>query len=94
MRRIWWSSGGREHHPEQAGQIGLDLERLHTEVLATRIDSNVQQALAGEWQARLWRLVGADPVLVGELRGLLNEQLTPLLASADPSNTLTQTSTV
>lgn len=86
----WW----RRHHPEQAGQVSADLDQLHTEVVEARDDDEARESLAGEWRARLRRLVVANPELVVELQQLLTDQLTPLLATTSQTRTISQTATV
>ncbi|MBU3060829.1 hypothetical protein KO481_04725 [Nocardia sp. NEAU-G5] len=86
----WWG----KHHPDQAEQVGADLDQLHAEVVDAGADTEVREALAGEWQARLRRLVAANPDLAVELHRLLTEQLTPLLGRTHQTTTLTQTATV
>ena len=75
----------RRMHPERAQTVQAELEDSRVEVLAARQvgDEQVEQALVGEWQGRLRRLVAADPRLVDELRRVVAE-LRPVLADADP----------
>ncbi|MEV5650527.1 hypothetical protein AB0L57_19940 [Nocardia sp. NPDC052254] len=86
----WW----RKHHPEQAGQIGADLDQLHDEIVAAGDDPQTREALAGEWRARLRRFVASNPDLVVELRHLVNDELSPLLAGTTRNTTTTITQTV
>lgn len=62
--RLW-----RRAHPERVETMQAELEEARAEVLAARRDSDeqVEQALVGEWQGRLRRLVSADPQLAEEL---------------------------
>ncbi len=75
----------RQVHPERAQTVQAELEDSRAEVLAAREvgDEQVEQALVGEWQGRLRRLVVADPQLMDELRRMVAE-LRPVLADADP----------
>jgi hypothetical protein len=74
----------RRVHPERAQTVHAELEESRAEVLAARQagDEQVEQALVGEWQGRLRRLVAADPQLVDELRRVVAE-LRVALADAD-----------
>lgn len=75
----------RRVHPERVETVQAELEETRAEVLAARRvgDEQIEQALVGEWQGRLRRLVAADPQLVGELRQVVAE-LRAALADADP----------
>ncbi len=73
----WW----RKHHPEQAEQVGADLERLHVELADA--DAETRTDLTGELRSRLRRLLADDPALGVELRRLVDEELTPILTAAD-----------
>ncbi|MGW4532240.1 hypothetical protein ACWEOI_14945 [Nocardia sp. NPDC004340] len=86
----WW----RKHHPEQAEQVGAELDQLHDEVIDAEIDDDTRDALAGEWRLRFKRLLATDPALAAELRHLLAEELAPMLAGTNQTATLTQTATV
>ncbi|MGC4990522.1 hypothetical protein [Nocardia salmonicida] len=90
----WW----RRVRPNDADQIGIDLDKLHTEAAAARAsgDTATTDALTGEWRLRLHRLLTEDPTLRTELERLLNDDLTPLLSAGDKSNVaaLTQTAKV
>lgn len=71
-------------HPERAETVQAELAEGRAEVLAARQvgDEQVEQALVGEWQSRLRRLVTADPQLADELRRVVAE-LRAALADAD-----------
>ncbi|WP_327157954.1 hypothetical protein OHU45_31265 [Streptomyces tubercidicus] len=73
----WW---GRVR-PDQADGVDAALEESRNGVLAARQahDISREQALVDDWQVRLHLLVREDPALVGELRRLLDEDLTPRL---------------
>jgi hypothetical protein len=86
----WW--GG--HHRDEAGGVGADLDRLRGEVVDAGGDRETRDALAGEWQSRLRRLLVANPELAEGLRRLLVEQLAPLLAATGRVGGLTQSVTV
>jgi hypothetical protein len=75
----------RRVHPERAETVQAELVEGRTEVLAARQagDEQAEQALVGEWQGRLRRLLAADPQLADELR-LMVAQLRSALADADP----------
>jgi hypothetical protein len=72
-------------HPERVETVHAELEETRAEVLAARWvgDEQVEQALVGEWQGRLRRLVAADPQLAGELQRVV-AKLRGVLADADP----------
>jgi hypothetical protein len=78
--RLW-----RRVHPERAQTVQAELADSRAEVLAARQvgGEQVEQALVGEWQSRLRRLVAADPQLVDELRQVVVE-LRSALTEVDP----------
>lgn len=80
----------RRAHPERAETVGAELEETRTEVLAARQtgDEQLEQALVGEWQGRLRRLVVTDPQLAEELRQVV-AQLRVVLAEVDPAQATT-----
>jgi len=65
----------RRVHPERVETVQAELAEGRAEVLAARQvgDEQVEQALVGEWQGRLRRLLAADPQLADELRGMVGE---------------------
>jgi hypothetical protein len=65
----------RRVHPAQADEVGSELEQLRAEVLAAREEGDAfsEQALAGEWQGRLRRLLTAEPGIGRELLRVLEE---------------------
>lgn len=80
----------RRVHPERAQTVQAELEDSRVEVLDARETRNeqVEQALVGEWQGRLRRLVAADPQLVDELRRVVAELRSALAdAGAPPQGT-------
>ena len=85
--RLW-----RRAHPEWAETVQAELEEARAEVLAARQDDDeqVEQALVGEWQGRLRRLVSADPQLIEDLRRVV-AQLSSALAELEPSKGTTTT---
>ncbi|MCX4093883.1 hypothetical protein [Nocardia sp. alder85J] len=85
----WW----QQHHPGQAGQLGADLDLLRAEVVEAGADRPILDALTGEWQLRLRRLVATNPALLEQLRRLVTDHLTPLLRTP-ADTTVTQTATV
>ncbi len=82
----------RRVHRERAETVQAELEEARAEVLAVRQvgDEQAEQALVGEWQGRLRRLVAADPQLADELRRVI-AQLHSALADADPQQDATIT---
>jgi hypothetical protein len=62
----------RRVHPERVETVQAELAEGRAEVLAAR-QVGVEQALVGEWQGRLRRLLAADPQLADELRGMVGE---------------------
>ncbi|GAA0387622.1 hypothetical protein GCM10009530_43350 [Microbispora corallina] len=73
----------RRAHPDKAEQAGAELEVVRAEVVQARRDgdADTEQALAGEWQSKLQRLVRTEPALADEVRRLLEEYLMPALAA-------------
>ncbi|GAA3299102.1 hypothetical protein GCM10020295_36430 [Streptomyces cinereospinus] len=65
----------RRVRPAQAEEVGNDLEVTRAEILAARQEGDTlgEQALAGEWQGRLRRLLIADPDIAQELLRVLEE---------------------
>ncbi|HKN98657.1 MAG TPA: hypothetical protein VJX10_16175 [Pseudonocardiaceae bacterium] len=61
----------RRLHPER---VDADLTRARSDLLAARQtgDDELEKSLVAEWQARLARLLVAQPEVVDELRRLLN----------------------
>lgn len=82
----------RRVHPERVETVHAELEDSRADMLAARQagDEQVEQALVGEWQGRLRRLVAADPQLVDELRRVVAE-LGSALADADAPQVATIT---
>lgn len=79
----------RRVHPERAETVQAELEDSRVEVLAARRvgDEQAEQALVGEWQGRLRRLVAADPPLVDELRRVVTELRSALADAEAPQGT-------
>ncbi|MEU7143300.1 hypothetical protein ABZ942_27925 [Nocardia sp. NPDC046473] len=77
----WW----QRIHPEEAAQIGTDLEQLRSEVAEAQAnnDTATQDALVAEWRLRLRRLVNSNPEVHSELRRLLEDEITPALNAQD-----------
>jgi hypothetical protein len=79
----------RRVHPERVAAVEGELAEVRTEVLAAREngDRPGEQDLTADWGRKLQRLLaaakGSDPGLEGELRRVLDEELTPLLPPAD-----------
>lgn len=65
----------RRVRPAQADEVGNELEVTRAEILAARQEGDTlsEQALAGEWQGRLRRLLIADPGIAQELLRVLEE---------------------
>ncbi len=75
----------RRVHPKQAELIEAELTDMRTEVLAARDadDGDTEQALVGCWQIRLQQLLRREPTLAGELRRMLDQDLTPVLTPVE-----------
>jgi hypothetical protein len=75
----------RRVHPDNADVVEAELAEVRTEVLTAREadDADTEQALVGSWQVRLQQLLRADPALAGELRRVLDEELTPVLTAGE-----------
>ncbi|MFF8312636.1 hypothetical protein [Streptomyces lydicus] len=75
----------RRVHPDRVPAIEAELGDVREELIAAREEGDVQAEgdLAADWQRRLRRLLRDDPSLAPELRRVLDEELTPLLATAD-----------
>jgi hypothetical protein len=73
----------RRVHADKAATVETDIVEARGDVLAVRQAGDVQaeQALVGEWQARLWQLMAVEPGLAEELRQLV-EELSALLPDA------------
>lgn len=71
----------QRRRPDDVPAIAAELEHCHAEVVAARAagDQATEEALVGDWQRRLRRLLGEDPALRAELQRVLDEELTPLL---------------
>jgi len=82
MGALW-----RRVYPDRAQVIEAELVEAREEVVAARAagDDAVEQALVGEWQGRLRRLLAAHPDLAVELRRLLDEELAPALPAGGQS---------
>lgn len=83
--RLW-----RRVHPERAETVQAELEETRAEVLAARRveDEQAEQALVGEWQGRLRRLVAADPQLADDLRRVVAELRSALADTDAPQGTM------
>ena len=70
--------------PQQADDIGAELDQLREQLLQARRDGDTGtgQALEGAWQVKLQQLLRADPALRAELQDVLDEVLTPALSPA------------
>jgi hypothetical protein len=67
----------RRSHP---GRVGRDLEQARAELLAARQSGGEQdlaRLLVTEWDARLARLLAAQPDAAGELRALIRSDFRP-----------------
>ncbi len=75
----------RRVHPDRVQLIEAELEEVRGEMLAARQagDATAEEGLVADWQRRLRRLLADDPALAPELRRVLDEQWTPLLAAAE-----------
>lgn len=74
----------RRVHPERADAVEAELVETRADILAATEsgDEESEQALIGEWQSRLRRLLSANPELAVQLRQVLDEQLIPALPGA------------
>ncbi|MGH3808810.1 MAG: hypothetical protein ACRDRU_19715 [Pseudonocardiaceae bacterium] len=74
----------RRVHPDRAETVQAELEETRLELLTARQVENeqVEQALVGEWEGRLRRLMVADPQAVDDLRRIV-AQLRSVLAVTD-----------
>jgi len=63
----------RRVHPQRAEVVEAELVEARTELLAARAAGNGQaeQALVGEWQSRIRRLLASDPNVATELREVM-----------------------
>ncbi|MGW2027989.1 hypothetical protein [Streptomyces decoyicus] len=77
----------RRVHPDRVPAIEAELADVRSEVIAARDegDAQAEEELAADWQRRLRRLLRDDPSLADELRRVLDEELSPLLAPAEQS---------
>ena len=80
MGELW-----RRVHPERADTVEAELGEARAEVLVARRngDERVERELVGEWQARLRRLLAANPEMMPELQRLIDE-LRPTAREAEP----------
>ncbi|MFD3422538.1 hypothetical protein [Streptomyces decoyicus] len=77
----------RRVHPDRVSAIEAELADVRSELIAARDegDAQAEEELAADWQRRLRRLLRDDPSLADELRRVLDEELSPLLAPAEQS---------
>lgn len=82
MGELW-----RRVHPDRAAAVEADLADARTEILSTPESraARAERALVTEWQARIGRLLSADPALAGELRRILDTDLRPALPADAPT---------
>jgi hypothetical protein len=75
----------RRVFPARVAAVEAELEEVRGEVLAARRagDRQAEEALAGEWQRRLARLVAADPGIGAEVQRVLDQVWKPLLPPAE-----------
>lgn len=83
MGELW-----RRVHPERADTVVAELGEARAEVLAARQRGEeeaelAEQQLVGEWQARLRRLLVANPEMVPEIQRLIDE-LRPPAGGVEP----------
>jgi hypothetical protein len=72
--------------PGQADSAGLKaLEELRGQIISARWQgsADAERALEDVWQDRVRELLADDPGLAGEVRRVLDETLTPMLATAE-----------
>ncbi|WP_051133637.1 hypothetical protein [Nocardia paucivorans] len=77
----WW----QRFRPEDAEQVGSDLDQLREDAVAAQADGDtaMQQALVSDWRLRLHRLVNGNPEVREELKRLLDDELVPALTDRD-----------
>jgi hypothetical protein len=75
--RLW-----RRARPAHVAAIESDLDDTRAE-LTDAPGEAAEQGLVADWERKLRRLVAADPSVALELRRVLDEELTPLLPSAE-----------
>ncbi|MFJ9034371.1 hypothetical protein ACIRQP_39185 [Streptomyces sp. NPDC102274] len=80
MGELW-----RRVYPERAGTVVAELGEARAEVLVARRngDEGAERELVGEWEARLRRLLVANPEMVPELQRLIDE-LDPTARAEEP----------
>ena len=74
----------RQAQPNRASAVEAELLEARDQIVAARAagpaqSREIEEALVDEWQARLRRLLAANPELVAELRRLVNDEWTPAL---------------
>ncbi|MFJ8935061.1 hypothetical protein ACIRL0_04990 [Streptomyces sp. NPDC102365] len=77
---LWWKG-----KPEEAEAVGSELRRARSVVLEARRtnDADAEQALIVFWRMRFDQLLRKRPDLVGDLRGVLQDDLVPALDADD-----------
>lgn len=71
--------------PGQAHHVSVELEALHSMVVAARREGNIEteEALAGQWRLHLQSLLAQEPALAEGLQQLLDEHLSPVLPAVE-----------
>jgi hypothetical protein len=79
----------RSTDAEAVDVIDVEIAETRVNAIAAREaeDDEAERELVGAWQARLSRLLAAEPALVPELRRLLDDTLTPALDASVPGRT-------
>ncbi|MEV0035766.1 hypothetical protein [Streptomyces sp. NPDC050804] len=83
----------RRVHPERADTVVAELGETRDEVLVARRngDERAELELVGEWQARLRRLLVANPEMVPELQRLIDESWPAVREEGPRAGTVTLT---
>jgi hypothetical protein len=68
-------------HPDRVATLEAQMGEARSDVLAG--DPTAAEDLITEWKRKLLHLLHDDPLLEAELRGVLDQQLTPLLPPAE-----------
>ncbi|MEU5877846.1 hypothetical protein [Spirillospora sp. NPDC047279] len=77
----------RRVYPDRADAVAAELAEVRDEILRARRarDGAAEEAIAGEWCARLLRLLRQDPQAAQVLRGLLEDAWRPAIVPQDRS---------
>lgn len=80
-----WRKARSSRRPKAAAADLMALNGLRDQVVSVRQAgrADAERTLAETWQGRLQELLANDPGLAGEIRRVLDETLTPMLAPAE-----------